>query len=93
LTDSKVTHFGNKTVVEEEKEKLVGQVFTSVAQKYDIMNTVMSMGIHHVWKRFMISKTGFKPGEMAIDVGGGTADVAMLLHNTLEAAVRRAAAE
>lgn len=80
MTDTKTTHFGNKAVAEDEKEKLVGRVFTSVARRYDIMNTVMSMGAHHLWKRFMVSKTGFKPGERAIDVGGGTADIALLLH-------------
>lgn len=83
MTDTKTTHFGSKTVSEGEKEQLVGQVFSSVAEKYDIMNTVMSMGIHHIWKRFMISKTGFKPGETAIDVGGGTADIAMLLRDSV----------
>lgn len=78
---AKTTHFGSKTVLESEKEKLVGQVFSSVASKYDIMNDVMSLGIHRVWKDHFIRKldAGARPGGEPldfIDVAGGSGDIA-----------------
>ncbi|KAH3680831.1 hypothetical protein WICMUC_000099 [Wickerhamomyces mucosus] len=80
-SDTKTTHFGSKTVLESEKEKLVGQVFSSVASKYDIMNDVMSLGIHRLWKDQFIRKldAGSRPGGRPldfIDVAGGSGDIA-----------------
>lgn len=77
----KTTHFGSKTVLEADKERLVGQVFSSVAGKYDIMNDVMSLGIHRLWKDHFIRKldAGARPGSRPldfIDVAGGSGDVA-----------------
>ncbi len=75
----KTTHFGNKLIPEEEKRERVKDIFTSVADKYDLMNDLMSFGTHRLWKRFVIEKTGLRPGESAIDVAGGTGDLAMLM--------------
>jgi len=75
----KTTSFGNRVVPEEEKEGLVREVFDSVASKYDLMNDLMSMGTHRLWKRLVADEARLKPGESAIDVAGGTADIATLL--------------
>ena len=73
------TYFGNKVVPVNEKKKLVENVFSSVASKYDIMNDLMSFGIHRFWKSYVAAKSGMKPGDMALDVCGGTADIAIKL--------------
>jgi demethylmenaquinone methyltransferase/2-methoxy-6-polyprenyl-1,4-benzoquinol methylase len=73
----KETHFGYQTVDEEAKEGLVASVFDSVASKYDIMNDVMSFGIHRIWKKIAMQHTGLKPGDSALDVAGGTGDLTM----------------
>lgn len=73
----KETHFGYKTVDEDLKETLVAGVFDSVASKYDIMNDVMSFGIHRIWKKIAMTHTGLKPGNTALDVAGGTGDLTM----------------
>lgn len=75
----KMTFFGNKLVPEEEKQKKVREVFDSVAEKYDLMNDLMSMGTHRFWKRLIARETGLRPGQSAIDVAGGTADIALLM--------------
>ena len=62
------THFGFRTVAETEKTKLVGNVFDSVASNYDIMNDLMSLGAHRVWKRFAVSQSGLRPGGCVLDV-------------------------
>lgn len=72
---SQQTHFGFKNVAEEEKEHLVADVFHSVASKYDLMNDLMSMGIHRLWKRFAIDCAGVRPGQRILDVAGGTGDL------------------
>ena len=77
--NNKTTSFGFKTVLEEEKTEKVKQVFDSVATNYDLMNDLMSMGVHRLWKRFMLSQTGLKMGMKALDVAGGTGDIAALL--------------
>ena len=69
------THFGFKTVAEAEKAKHVAGVFSSVAQKYDVMNDLMSAGMHRLWKRFTIDLSGVRPGQRVLDVAGGTADL------------------
>ncbi len=69
------THFGFKTVATKEKAKKVAEVFHSVAAKYDIMNDVMSLGIHRIWKRFTIDCSGVRPGQRVLDLAGGTGDL------------------
>jgi len=70
------THFGFETVDEKEKAQRVAGVFSSVAQKYDVMNDLMSMGLHRLWKKFAIDIAAPRPGERVLDVAGGTADLA-----------------
>ena len=69
------THFGYKTVAAHEKEELVAGVFHSVAAKYDLMNDLMSFGIHRLWKRFAIDCAGIRPGQKVLDLAGGTGDL------------------
>jgi demethylmenaquinone methyltransferase/2-methoxy-6-polyprenyl-1,4-benzoquinol methylase len=75
---SKTTHFGFETVAEEEKAKKVAGVFTSVASKYDVMNDLMSVGLHRLWKRYAISVSGVRKGQRVLDVAGGSADLSRL---------------
>jgi demethylmenaquinone methyltransferase / 2-methoxy-6-polyprenyl-1,4-benzoquinol methylase len=72
------THFGFETVSEEEKAKRVAGVFTSVAGKYDVMNDLMSAGMHRVWKRFAVNISGVRTGQHVLDVAGGSADLSRL---------------
>lgn len=72
---SKTTHFGFKTVNEDDKEKLVAGVFHSVAGKYDIMNDLMSFGVHRFWKRYTIEMSGIRKGHRVLDIAGGTGDL------------------
>ena len=69
------THFGFKQVDAEKKEGLVAEVFSSVASKYDIMNDVMSFGVHRIWKKIAMAHTGLKKGMHALDIAGGTGDL------------------
>ena len=69
------THFGFEDVPVSEKQKRVAGVFTSVANKYDVMNDLMSFGVHRLWKRFVIDLAGVRPGERVLDVAGGTGDL------------------
>jgi demethylmenaquinone methyltransferase/2-methoxy-6-polyprenyl-1,4-benzoquinol methylase len=70
--------FGFRKVSEVEKRKLVDEHFDSIATKYDWMNTVLSFGLHHVWKRVAVRMSGIKAGDTMLDVCGGTADLALL---------------
>ena len=72
------THFGFKTVEETEKQQKVGEVFHSVASKYDVMNDVMSAGLHRVWKKFAIDVSGVKMGDCVLDIAGGSGDLSKL---------------
>tara|TARA_R110000787_G_scaffold20281_5_gene60342 strand:+ start:11480 stop:12241 length:762 start_codon:yes stop_codon:yes gene_type:complete len=72
---SDTTHFGFQQVPTTEKRKRVAGVFDSVAAKYDLMNDLMSMGIHRIWKRFVIDLAGVRSGEKVLDVAGGTGDL------------------
>ena len=74
-TEEKTTHFGFQQVPLEEKVRKVGAVFDSVAGKYDIMNDVMSLGIHRLWKRFTIEQSGVRTGQRVLDLAGGTGDL------------------
>lgn len=71
------THFGFTQVPLEEKVQRVAGVFHSVAAKYDVMNDVMSFGVHRLWKRFTLAQTGLKAGQCALDLAGGTGDLAI----------------
>ncbi|CAN1168339.1 2-methoxy-6-polyprenyl-1,4-benzoquinol methylase, mitochondrial [Linum perenne] len=73
---SHATSFGFKEVREEEKSQLVGNVFTNVASNYDLMNDLMSGGLHRLWKERLVSKLNPFPGMKHLDVAGGTGDVA-----------------
>lgn len=77
MTDQQ-THFGFKTVAEHEKAKKVGEVFHSVASKYDLMNDVMSAGMHRSWKKFAVSVSGVKAGDKVLDIAGGSGDLSNL---------------
>jgi len=74
------THFGYQTVETGKKKELVGQVFDSVADRYDVMNDLMSFGVHRLWKRFTINQTGVRSGQSVLDLAGGTGDLALKLH-------------
>ncbi|MBM3116035.1 bifunctional demethylmenaquinone methyltransferase/2-methoxy-6-polyprenyl-1,4-benzoquinol methylase UbiE [Jeongeupia naejangsanensis] len=69
------THFGYKTVNESDKAQKVAEVFHSVAQKYDVMNDLMSAGLHRAWKFFTIETSGARPGNKVLDIAGGTGDL------------------
>ena len=69
------THFGFETVTAADKAERVRAVFDSVAPNYDLMNDLMSGGLHRLWKRFALGRTGLRPGDRALDVAGGTGDL------------------
>ena len=71
----KDTHFGYQTVQWNDKEKKVGEVFHSVAKQYDLMNDLMSMGIHRLWKHFTVSLSHVREGHTVLDLAGGTGDL------------------
>ena len=75
---NKTTHFGFETVNEADKAKKVAGVFTSVASKYDVMNDLMSAGLHRIWKRYAVSVSGVRSGQKVLDVAGGSADLSRL---------------
>ncbi len=77
-TTQQSTHFGFKTVEETEKQAKVGEVFHSVASKYDVMNDVMSAGMHRSWKRFAADVSGVKVGDKVLDIAGGSGDLSKL---------------
>ncbi|MCW1931088.1 bifunctional demethylmenaquinone methyltransferase/2-methoxy-6-polyprenyl-1,4-benzoquinol methylase UbiE [Pararhodobacter zhoushanensis] len=79
--DNRQTHFGFQTVDEDDKAGMVHGVFSSVASKYDVMNDLMSMGIHRVWKDAMMDWLAPRPGQRLLDVAGGTGDVAFRFLN------------
>ena len=74
-----LTDFGYRDVPAGEKTRLVGQVFSSVAGKYDLMNDLMSVGIHRFWKRWFVATSGIRSGQQVLDLAGGTGDIAALL--------------
>ena len=73
------THFGYREVPTAEKRRLVGEVFTSVARNYDLMNDLMSFGMHRLWKRVFVALSGVRAGDAVLDLAGGTGDIAALL--------------
>lgn len=73
------THFGYQTVSSTEKQNKVNEVFSRVANKYDLMNDLMSLGIHHFWKWFAIHTSLVKPKQKILDLAGGSGDLSLLL--------------
>ncbi len=80
--NDKTTHFGFETVPEDEKAGRVQGVFGSVASKYDVMNDVMSVGIHRIWKDAMMDWLAPRAGQKLLDVAGGTGDISLPLSQT-----------
>jgi demethylmenaquinone methyltransferase/2-methoxy-6-polyprenyl-1,4-benzoquinol methylase len=78
MTD-KTTHFGFQKVPVEEKAQRVRSVFDSVATDYDLMNDVMSLGIHRLWKRLAIGMANIRPGQQVLDLAGGTGDLVLMI--------------
>ncbi|RMG35541.1 MAG: bifunctional demethylmenaquinone methyltransferase/2-methoxy-6-polyprenyl-1,4-benzoquinol methylase UbiE [Gammaproteobacteria bacterium] len=76
MSEQEQTHFGFKKVPKTEKASLVRGVFDSVADKYDLMNDLMSFGVHRLWKRFAIELAGVRPGQTVLDLASGTGDLA-----------------
>jgi demethylmenaquinone methyltransferase/2-methoxy-6-polyprenyl-1,4-benzoquinol methylase len=75
---TRTTHFGFKTVSETEKAREVAGVFDSVAERYNLMNDLMSGGMHRLWKRFAVETSGVRTGDRVLDIAGGTADLSSL---------------
>jgi demethylmenaquinone methyltransferase/2-methoxy-6-polyprenyl-1,4-benzoquinol methylase len=75
---TKTTDFGFQKVAEDEKARKVAEVFDSVATRYDLMNDLMSAGLHRLWKRFTVEQSMARPGERVLDVAGGTGDLTRL---------------
>ena len=75
MEQPETTHFGYQTVAASEKARKVADVFDSVASKYDVMNDLMSLGIHRLWKRFAIGVSGVRAGDRVLDLAGGTGDL------------------
>ena len=83
------THFGFRDVAEDEKAGLVHGVFSRVASKYDVMNDLMSVGVHRIWKDIAAAKLNPRPGETILDVAGGTGDMARRYSRMARAAQER----
>lgn len=79
MSAEKTTHFGYKEVAVKEKATLVREVFDSVADNYDLMNDLMSLGVHRLWKRDFTASSGIGLGDQVLDLAGGTGDIATLL--------------
>ena len=77
MNQEKDTHFGYEAIAKKEKGKKVSAVFNSVATNYDLMNNLMSMGLHHVWKKILIETTTLKPKSKILDIAAGTADISI----------------
>lgn len=79
MTDHRrTTDFGYQSVAEDEKAQRVAGVFDSVASRYDLMNDLMSLGLHRLWKRFTVEQSAVRSGDRVLDVAGGTGDLARL---------------
>ena len=73
--NEKTTHFGYQQVPENQKSHLVGEVFHSVAGRYDLMNDLMSLGAHRLWKNFAVSQSAVREGHRVLDVAAGSGDL------------------
>ena len=76
MNDKQTTHFGYREVDKSDKADLVAEVFHSVASNYDLMNDLMSAGVHRIWKRFTIELCAVRRGQQVLDIAGGTGDLA-----------------
>ena len=81
--DSKQTNFGFRQVEEKEKAELVGDVFDSVSQNYDLMNDLMSFGIHRLWKKIAVETSGLRDNFKVLDLAGGTGDMVKLMRSKI----------
>src|SRR5437773_4367807 len=81
MSDTPSTSFGFRDVPEPEKQQLVQDVFSSVARRYDLMNDLMSSGLHRVWKDALVEWLNPQPGWQFLDMAGGTGDVAFRIHD------------
>lgn len=81
MTNQETIDFGYQQVPVSQKEEKVAEVFHSVAKKYDLMNDLMSMGIHRLWKRFTIELSGVRKGQKVLDIAGGTGDLTAIFSN------------
>lgn len=79
----KISFFGYQRISEDEKAQWVRRHFNTVARKYDLMNTLLSFGIHYLWKRTAVKMMALNPGDRVLDVCGGTGDLAVLAHRTV----------
>ena len=79
------TDFGFEEVPLTDKTRRVNEVFTSVSRRYDLMNDLMSLGLHRLWKRFAVHLSGVRRGQSVLDVAGGTGDMAILYHDRVGA--------
>ena len=77
MNQKKDTHFGYETIAKKDKSEKVGAVFNSVATNYDLMNNIMSMGLHHLWKSILIETTPLKNNAKILDIAAGTADISL----------------
>ena len=77
------TQFGYRQVTESDKDSLVHQVFSSVSNRYDLMNDLMSFGVHRIWKRLAIAYGGIRPNSSVLDVAGGTGDISLAVARKL----------
>lgn len=75
MDNSDTTDFGYESVDRSAKARMVGQVFDSVATRYDVMNDLMSFGAHRIWKQFTLEQSGVRPGQRVLDIAGGTGDL------------------
>src|SRR5438046_970962 len=76
MTKENTTHFGFSQIPTQQKAAKVAEVFHSVASRYDLMNDLMSFGLHRLWKRFTIGESGVRAGQYVLDIAGGTGDLA-----------------
>jgi len=79
MNEQDTTHFGFEQVATRDKQRRVGEVFDSVATHYDLMNDLMSLGLHRIWKRFTVLLANVRPGHAVLDLAGGTGDLARLM--------------
>lgn len=84
MTGPSTTHFGFSEIPLTEKVGKVKEIFDSVAKNYDLMNDLMSLGVHRLWKRYAIRRLRLRPGNRLLDVAGGTGDLARLMHKQLD---------
>ena len=82
--DKTTTDFGYQQVPLEDKVRLVGKVFSSVASRYDIMNDLMSFGIHRIWKKIAVQHCAIKPSQVILDLAGGTGDLTQAFVHELQ---------